>query len=264
MRRTLRKNEDAFGRLLRDGIDGEPGIALLERDDGDVRPALPAAVFLAPPEEWPQVELEALERARGRVLDVGCGAGRHTLELQRRGLEVIAIDVSPGAVEVARRLGVSDVRLLPLAQVSPELGRFHTFLMLCGNLGLLGSQHEGRRTLRQLLALGSPDCRLVAESIDPHAGPRPLPEDYRAANARRGRLPGQVRLRMRYRETLTPWFDLLNVSPSELDTLVRGTGWTIAELLPGEPPSYVAILERASKADPNRKSSSETRGVSAL
>ena len=80
--------------------------------------------YLAPVRRWKAVERRALRYARGRVLDVGCGAGRVALELQVRGREVVAIDPSPGAGEVSRGRGVRDVRLLRLEDVDESLGHF--------------------------------------------------------------------------------------------------------------------------------------------
>lgn len=43
------------------------------------------------------------ESPSGRALDVGCGSGRHTLELAERGWEAVGIDNVQRAVERARR-----------------------------------------------------------------------------------------------------------------------------------------------------------------
>ncbi len=107
--RTLRPYvalvNDAFGARLLDALDN-PGIQgeLIERDDAFHRRR--AHELFRPCAEWAPAERRGLRFVRGRVLDVGCGAGRVGLELQERGHEVVGIDASPGAVEVARRRGV--------------------------------------------------------------------------------------------------------------------------------------------------------------
>jgi SAM-dependent methyltransferase len=85
----------------------------------------------------PELEVTALDLCRGRTLDLGAGAGRHALELQRRGLQVTAIDVSPEAVEVMRDRGVADARHGGLDAVAGE--RFDTILLLMHGIGLVGS-----------------------------------------------------------------------------------------------------------------------------
>ena len=142
--RVLSEAEDAFGNLLLDRLAGGADDLIFERDDGYVGPALPAEVFFAEHREWPAEEQRVFELVRGRVLDVGCGAGRHSLEAQRRGLRVVALDISPGAADVCRRRGVRDVRLLPLSAVDARLGVFDTVLMMCGNFGLVGTAGGGR------------------------------------------------------------------------------------------------------------------------
>src|SRR5262249_58414734 len=114
---VLRDDQDAFGRQLLDALEGTPGTALLERDDGEQGTSMPPDAFFAEHDDWAAPERAVFELVRGRVLDVGCGAGRHSLEAARRGLEVVAIDISPGAVAVSRARGVRDVRLLPLGEV---------------------------------------------------------------------------------------------------------------------------------------------------
>jgi prevent-host-death family protein len=244
--RVLDPRRDAFGQLLLDELAGRAGEAILERDDGCVRPALPAAAFFAEFEEWPPQERQVFERVRGRVLDVGCGAGRHSLEAQTRGCDVVAIDVSPGAIQVARRRGVREVHPLPLAAVDPTLGTVDTVLMMCGNFGLFGSEPEGRRLLQMLHEISSPDGRIVFDSVDPSVTCDPRNLAYQARNRTRGRRPGQVTIRLRYRELTTPWFDLLNLSPDELEELLAGTGWRPVELLPATSSDYFGVLEKTS------------------
>ena len=140
--------EDAFGQQLRDCVAGTAGDAQLERDDGSVGPAMAAWTSCSPTTEWGTAERQVFDRIRGRVLDVGCGAARHSLEAQHRGLETVAIDISPGAVEVSRGRGVQDVRLLPMAEVDERLGTFDSVLMMCGNFGLAGSAGETERWLQ--------------------------------------------------------------------------------------------------------------------
>jgi SAM-dependent methyltransferase len=179
------------------------------------------------------------------VLDVGAGAGRHSLDAQARGLEVVAIDVSPGAVEVCRRRGVHDARLLPLATADDRLGRFDTVLMMCGNFGLVGSGEEATMILRRLHALTTPAGRIVLDSVDPYVDSDEADLAYQERNRARGLMPGQVRIRLRYGERVNPWFDLLNLSTPELEVLVERVGWRVAEVVEGEPPDYYAVLEKA-------------------
>ena len=236
---------DAFGHLLLDHMDGCAGEVFLDRDDGYTGPALGPEWFFAEPGEWVDAERAVFESVRGRVLDVGAGAGRHSLESQRRGLAAVAIDVSPGAAEVCRRRGVEDVRLLPLGAVDERLGVFDTVLMMCGNFGLVGSAEEATATLRRLHAMTSPEARIVLDSVDPYVDPDASDIAYMERNRERGLMQGQVRIRIRYGKRATPWFDLLNVSSAELDGLTAGTGWRLARVVEGEPPDFYAVLEKA-------------------
>ena len=96
--KRLAPEQDAFGAVLRDYFDGKQHAAtVIERDDGFFEAERTAAYF-APFRSWFDAERQVLREVRGRVLDVGVGAGRVALELQRRGHEVVGIDVSPLAL----------------------------------------------------------------------------------------------------------------------------------------------------------------------
>jgi len=225
---------DAFGQMLLDGA----GTEIIERDDGFLDTA--KLVYFAPVTQWPAVERRALRWVRGRVLDAGLGAGRVALELQRRGRSVVGIDISPGAVEVARERGVRDVRLLAFEEVDDSIGQFDTIVMLGNNFGLFRSPSKAQRLLRRLRPLAD---RIVAASIDPHATEDPAHLAYQERNRRRGRMAGQLRLRVRYRDLIGPWFDYLFVSPDEMASILEGTQWRITRLLQSGSAYYVAILE---------------------
>jgi SAM-dependent methyltransferase len=239
---------DGYGRLLADALAGVEDVQeIIERDDGFIAtsPAGPQA-YLAPYRRWPSRQRRAMRFVRGRVLDVGCGAGRVALHLQERGLEVVAIDVSPGAVEVTRRRGVRDARLRSIDDVDESLGAFDTIVMYGNNFGLFGSQAKATRLLRRFHRLTTERGRIVAESRDPYRTKDPVHLGYHERNRSRGRMSGQLRIRVRYREHATPWFDYLIVSRDEMEELTEGTGWHLARTFEGVDGVYTAVLEKSS------------------
>jgi SAM-dependent methyltransferase len=234
---------DVYGALLADMFDGKRAQEIVERDDGFVM-AFDGRYLLAPFREWDDAnERRAMRLVRGRVLDVGCGGGRVCLHLQGRGVEVIGIDSSPGAVAFCIRRGVRDARVLSVDAIDSSLGVFDTIVMLGQNFGMLGSRARARRLLGRFARVTTSRGRIVAETFDPHALDDPVQRTYCEGNRRRGRMPGQLRVRVRYRELATTWLEWLQVSPEELGELLHGTGWQLARTV-GNGPSYVAIIEK--------------------
>jgi SAM-dependent methyltransferase len=241
----LKEHEDAYGRLILDYFEEGTGIEVVERDDGfmDAGDYNPAAYF-APFRTWPRTERKAIRLARGRTLDIGCGAGRVGLYLQERGLDVVGIDVSALALEVARRRGVKDVRELSITQVNSSLGRFDTIVMFGNNFGLFGSPRRARWLLRRFRSLTSEDARILAESRNPYDTDAEHHLAYHERNRRRGRMAGALRIRIRHRSFATPWFDYLIVSPEEMEAIVEGTGWRLRDVIDEGEVVYVGVIER--------------------
>lgn len=96
----IEDRQDAFGHEIYDYFNGKGGYEIIERDDGYFSPSPGPEPYFREYEEWPEAEKEAMKHVTGRVLDVGCGAGRHSLYLQAQGLDVVGIDNSPLAIKV--------------------------------------------------------------------------------------------------------------------------------------------------------------------
>src|SRR5215470_13199804 len=109
---------DAYGRLVYAYYKGLPSTEIIERDDHWFDVSVGAPAYFAPFEKWPSIEQRAMRDVRGRVLDVGCGAGRVALHLQARGHDVVAIDVSPLAVKTCRLRGVRNARVCSVTSIN--------------------------------------------------------------------------------------------------------------------------------------------------
>jgi len=235
---------DVWGAVLADALAGKRAMEIIERDDGFVM-VFDAGYLLVPFKRWDDAdERRAMRFVRGRVLDIGCGGGRVCLHLQERGLEVIGIDSSPGAIACCTRRGVRDARLVPIDGIGTSLGLFDTVVMLGQNFGMLGSRKRARRLFDRFARITTPRGRIIAETFNPHALDDPVQRNYLEWNRRRGRMPGQLRVRVRYRDLTTRWLDWLQLSPEELVELLEGTDWRLVRTLGGGP-SYVGILEKA-------------------
>src|SRR5262249_55018353 len=145
----LSPNRDAYGQLVFAHYNGRPSAEVIERDDHWFDLSAGAPAYFASFEKWPSVERRAIPLVRGRVLDVGCGAGRVALRLRARGHEVVAIDLSPLAIKTCKLRGVRDARVCSITRVSSRLGSFDTIVMFGNNFGLFGNARRARWLLRR-------------------------------------------------------------------------------------------------------------------
>ncbi|MFC1946631.1 class I SAM-dependent methyltransferase [Chloroflexota bacterium] len=243
----FKDNRDAFGQLLFDYFTGNinsriPGI--LERYDGFITDAGSAAVYFSEYKDWSLIERKAIRLARGRVLDIGCGAGRHCLYLQDKGLEVTGIDNSPLSIEVCRQRGLKNAVVLPLNEITPDLGIFDTILMLGHNFGLFGSFNNARRILKKLDRITSGKARIIVTSTDVYQSEDPDHLNYLEYNRNHGRMSGQLKVKVRYKKHATPWFDYLIVSKDEMEKILDGTGWRVRKYIDAGDSHYAAIIEK--------------------
>lgn len=113
--------------------------------------------------EMPKLEQKALRLAKGKVLDVGCGSGSHSLYLQEKRLEVKAIDISEGAIEVARLRGLKQVEVL---DVLNETETFDTILLLMNGTGIFQELSQVSKYLKHLKSLLNPNGQILIDSSD--------------------------------------------------------------------------------------------------
>lgn len=228
---------DALGTALLDALAGKPAPVVIERDDGFVD--VDGTDYFGRLNEH---ERYALAQVKGRVLDVGAGAGRGALALQERGQPVTALDVSPGAAEVCRRRGVRDVFHGTIWQAADDglAGVFDSALLLGNNIGLLGSRENAVSFLAGLGRLVKPGGVVAGLILDPYETSNPVHLAYHDRNRQLGRLPGQLTMRVRYQNLATAWFDWLCASPDELTALADAAHWRASIAFGGS--SYVATL----------------------
>ena len=145
--------------------------------------AVDGARWTAPASE---VDVRVLAEARGPVLDVGCGPGRHARALVERGIVALGIDLTPQLVDLARFRGVDALARCVFDRV-PACGRWRTVLLLDGNIGIGGDPVALLRRTRELLA---PDGRVLVEAGG--AGPS------RGAEGARVEVAGELGPRFRW------------------------------------------------------------------
>jgi len=237
----LKDAQDAIGHEFHDYFAG--GGDIIERDDGYVD-AVGTKGYFNEYKDWYPIEKRAMRYAKGRVLDIGCGAGRHALYLQGKGLEVLGIDISPLAIEVCKQRGLANAEVLSITEISSKLGVFDTMLMMGNNFGLFGGLERAKRLLGKLGRITSGRGRIIAATRDPYGTEDPAHLTYHERNRQKGRMSGQVRIRVRYKRYTSPWFDYLMVSKEEMEKILNGSGWGVKKYLDSEGSNYVAIIDK--------------------
>ena len=246
MKHPLKSEEDAFGQEMWACYRGERTSEIVERDDGYFEAAqyCPKMYFLEY-EDWPVFERKAIESVKGRVLDIGCGAGRHSLHLQKRGLNVLGIDSSPLAIKICKLRGVKKAKVMSIEEVNFKPDSFDTIIMMGNNFGLFGGFEKARRLLKKFHKMTSKNGLIIASTRDAYKTENPDHLEYHRRNREGARMGGQLRIRVRFRKYVGRWFDYLIVSKKEMQEILKGTGWKIKELIDSDNSEYMAIIEKS-------------------
>jgi SAM-dependent methyltransferase len=116
--------------------------------------------------DMPKLEQLALQLAKGKVLDVGCGAGSHSLTLQNdRNLDVTAIDISKNAIEACSLRGIKKAKVTNILDLDPT-EKFDTILLLMNGTGIFGTLKETANYLQKLKSLLNPNGQILIDSSD--------------------------------------------------------------------------------------------------
>ncbi len=220
--------------------EGDAGAELILRREDGREGALPVAHFFRGPSDFTPIERAALDLCRGRVLDAGAGSGLHSLVLQRRGLDVTAIDLCPEAVEIMSRRGVEDARVAEVLRF--EDAPFDTLLMLGHGVGMVETLAGLDRLLERAGELLGPEGRILLDSVDVSRSEEPADVAWRDACRRAGRYVGEIRMRFAFREEEGPLCGWLHVDGETLRERALDAGWSCEIVRAEESGEYLAQL----------------------
>ena len=218
---------DLHGQAMLDYLEGErDAFCVLRRDDGIAYPTIYAEQFFYP-EGLPTVDRIAVEHCVGRVLDIGAGAGSHSLAIHEKGLDVTSVEISPKAVEVMRRRGVPH----PLVGdvFDSYAAPFDTVLVIL-NIGIVRNLTGLTMFLKHLDGLLSESGVLITDSIDPRDSSDESYRKYTEAKVARGCYLGERTVRFEYKGQESDWFEWMHIDPLTLEEYARKAGYSMETL----------------------------------
>lgn len=236
---TLSPNNDPMGAAIRDYQNKGKASRLRVLSSMFDEDEMPVAHLFRTFNQMPRLEQKALSMAKGRVLDIGAGAGCHALALQERGLEVKAIDISPLSCEVMKERGVKDAECVNLFNQQLQ-GKYDTLLLLMNGTGIAGKLNRLSmllNRLKELLAEGgqilidSSDLKYIYENEDGS-----MDIDLNAPYY------GEVDYQMQYKNVKGEPFDWLYTDPMLLASISKQCGLNCEIVEEGENYDFLARL----------------------
>ena len=155
--------KDLFGKALLDYQNGNYSEDIITSTNISDEDVLPLTYLFRDYKDMPKLEQKALKLSKGRVLDVGCGAGSHSVYLQEKGFIVKAIDISKGAIEVTKQRGVFQTEVL---NILDETQTFDTMLLLMNGTGIFQELTQVSKYLSHLKTLLKPEGQILIDSSD--------------------------------------------------------------------------------------------------
>jgi len=156
--------KDVFGKAILDYQQGKYTEDIITETSISEEDILPLPYLFRDYNEMPAIEQKALQLAKGNVLDVGCGAGSHSLYLQnKRKLTVTAIDISEGAIQTCKLRGIHEALCVDVMDYE---GAFDTILLLMNGAGMCGKLKNIADFLQHLKTLLSPNGQILVDSSD--------------------------------------------------------------------------------------------------
>ncbi len=180
---------------------------------------MPVDVYFRDMDSMPDLEWAALHQCRGRILDIGAGAGSHALALQEMKLDITALDISPLSAAVMQARGVRKVINEDFFHLNTET-LYDTLLLLMNGIGLSGTLNGLRLFLTKARTLLQPGGQLIFDSSDIiylyNGKPPESPEYY-----------GEILYQYEYRRQRSDWFKWLFIDRKTLTNIATEEGWQI-------------------------------------
>ncbi len=235
----MSEKQDIFGLAFRDYLDGKTSGQIAVGLDVAETEMLPVSYFFRSYDAMPLWEQKVLDACRGRVLDVGAGAGSHALELQRRGLDVTALDLSLGAVEAMKERGIDHAFCMDFFQWKADKP-YDALLFLMNGAGIAGTLKRLPVFLNKAKSLLAPGGTIYLESSD-------LiylyeEEDGSFCVPMGDRYYGEVVYGLSYGNTEGEAFPWLFVDLDNLSDATTRCGLHVEVIYPGEAGNYVVAL----------------------
>ena len=157
--------KDLFGKAILDFQTNNAPEDLITETSISEADEMTVAYLFRSYEEMPKMEQTALQLAKGKILDVGCGAGSHSLYLQHeKQLDITAIDISPNAIEACRLRGIAKARVQDVMTIENE--KFDTIMLLMNGAGMCGRLKKLGAFLSKLHSLLNENGQILVDSSD--------------------------------------------------------------------------------------------------
>lgn len=226
--------KDILGNAIMDYYNYERNHTLWVHDHYGPKVEMPIATYFRREEMMPALELKALELCKGKILDIGAGAGSHTLALEDREQDVTAIDISPQLVQVMEMRGVTRFLQGNIFELKDKI--FDTLLLLMNGIGLVGNIAGLRKFLQHSKTLLNKNGQLIFDSSDVaylyEEEGIPVQDNYY----------GEVECRYEYRKQKTDWFWWLYIDRDTLKMIAEDEGWHTEIIIEDESGQYLARL----------------------
>ncbi|WP_196890899.1 class I SAM-dependent methyltransferase [Aureivirga marina] len=157
-------SKDPFGKAVLDFQSNNEPQNIITHSSLAGEDEIPVNYLFRNYKEMPSIEQKALDLCKGKILDVGCGAGSHALYLQNKGKNVTAIDISEGAIEVCKLRGIQNASVENIWEYSGE--KFDTILILMNGTGICGKLNKLDAFLKHLKSLLKPNGQILIDSSD--------------------------------------------------------------------------------------------------
>lgn len=246
----MKSEKDPMGAAIADfwknGVAGRLRVFSPDFDEDE----MPVADLFRSFDEMPPLEQKALQMASGRILDVGAGAGCHTLALQNMGRDVTAIDISPLAVATMRAQGIEHVLEQDFWIIEEK---YDTVLMLMNGIGIAGTLEALPRFFRHIDNILTPNGQLLIDSSDViyifEDEDGNVPFRRNAMNVpidpETGRYYGEFIYQMQYKRIRGEQFPWLYIDFYTLAGAAAACGYRAEIIQEGEHYDYLARITRA-------------------
>jgi SAM-dependent methyltransferase len=229
---------DPIGVALQDYMQGDKTAEIIVASNLTDNDVIPVNYLFRNWEEMPLIEQEALDNCTGKILDVGAGAGSHSLILQERGADVTALDISEGAIRVLKARGIKQVKQANIFDLKDST--FDTLLMLMNGIGIAGDLPGLYNLLEHTKSLLNPGGQILLESSDILYMYEE--EDGSVLLDLNSGYYGEITYNMMYKDQESGNFRWLFIDPSLLEQYADEHGYHFELLVEGEFGNYLARL----------------------